>query len=410
MEIAEVDSACTAAARALEAGDPLGALELVALRDDAQALALRGVAMAQLGDLARAKELLHAAAKAFSPRESLARARTEVAHAEVALAARELSQSTGLERAMRTLSAAGDRTNLCHARLLWIRRALLLGRVADAERALDALELDGAPPRLRAVAALSRAELALRQARARDAKLAFEMARRAAQAAGIAALVAEVEHASRALTEPAARLVRSGEAHAVTLAEIEGLQRSQELVVDALRRTVRQGARSVPLLRRPVLFELAHALGAAWPADVSRRELIARTFGATRPNESHRARLRVEVGRLRKELAGLARVSATRDGFTLDPLRARRVSVLEPPIDARGAQVVALLADGEAWSTSALALALGRSQRSVQRELAELEAAGRARTLGRARARRWLAPPAVGFTTVLLLPPARSPS
>jgi hypothetical protein len=112
------------------------------------------------------------------------------------------------------------------------------------------------------------------------------------------------------------------------------------------------------------------------------------------------------MGRLRALVAGLARVEATERGFALKPRAARDVVVLAPPIDGDQASLVALLSDGAAWSTSALALALGASQRTVQRALVELEAAGRARSIGRARARRWLSPPLAGFTTILLLPAA----
>jgi hypothetical protein len=160
----------------------------------------------------------------------------------------------------------------------------------------------------------------------------------------------------------------------------------------------------LPLVRRPVLFVLARALAEAWPGDVDRNDLIARAFRTRRPNETHRARLRVEIGRLRALAAPMARIEATEQGFALRCERA--VVVLVPPIDGDQASLLALLADGAAWSTSALALALGASQRTVQRALVELEAAGRVRSIGRARAKRWLAPPLSGFTTILLLPAA----
>jgi hypothetical protein len=153
-----------------------------------------------------------------------------------------------------------------------------------------------------------------------------------------------------------------------------------------------------------VLFTLARALAEAWPGDIDRETLIARAFNTRRPNESHRARLRVEIGRLRALVADLASIEATPRGFVLTPRDAREVVVLAPPIDGDQASLVALLSDGAAWSTSALALALGASQRTVQRALMELETAGRVRSIGRARARRWLSPPLAGFTTILLLP------
>src|SRR4051794_19763927 len=139
-----MDSLITAAARALAAGDPVGALKRVALRDDAPALALRGIAMAQLGELSRAKDLLRRAGRAFSPKEVMARARCVVAEAEIALVSRDLGwPAKALEEARTTLEAHGDRLNAAHARHLAVRRLLLIGRLAEAERALA--ELDPSP-------------------------------------------------------------------------------------------------------------------------------------------------------------------------------------------------------------------------------------------------------------------------
>jgi DNA-binding transcriptional ArsR family regulator len=160
----------------------------------------------------------------------------------------------------------------------------------------------------------------------------------------------------------------------------------------------------VSLARRPVLFALARALGEAWPGDVPRDTLVARAFGSKHADESHRARLRVEVGRLRKVLRTLAGVSATKRGFALAPRRAREVVVLAGPVEEEHAAVLAFLTDGESWSSSALALALGTSQRTVQRALDSLGAAGKVQSFGRGRARRWMTPPVPGFTTTLLLP------
>lgn len=188
------------------------------------------------------------------------------------------------------------------------------------------------------------------------------------------------------------------------LAEVEDLLGSKALVVDACRHVVRVAGTVVPLARRPVLFALARALGEAWPGDVPREILIARAFRAKFTDESHRARLRVEMGRLRSMLRKVAAVSATKRGFALSPRRAREVAVLARPVDEQHAAVLALLADGEAWSSSALALALGTSQRTVQRALDELAASGKVQSFGRARARRWMTPPVPGFTTTLLLP------
>ncbi|WP_029009523.1 hypothetical protein [Azospirillum halopraeferens] len=401
-----MDSLITAAARALAHGDPLGALNRIALRNDAPALALRGIAMAQLGDFARAGDLVRRAARAFGPAEAVARARCIVAEAEIALASRDLGwPPAALDAARATLERHGDGVNAAHARLLAIRRLVLIGRLDEAERALTALDPVPLPPALRAARDLVVAGIALRRLRTAPARAALETAGRAARAAGIPALAAEVERAVRVLEAPAARLIGGGgEPRLLRLDEVEALQGADALVVDACRHAVRDGAAVIALARRPVLFALARALGEAWPGDVPRDTLIARAFGARHADESHRARLRVEVGRLRAALRPLAAVSATRRGFTLAPLRARTVLVLERPVEERHAAVLAVLADGEAWSSSALALVLGTSQRTVQRALDALAAAGAVQSFGDGRARRWVTPPLPGFTTTLLLP------
>jgi len=400
-----MDSLITAAARALAAGDPLGALKRVALREDAPALALRGIAMAQLGDLVRAKTLLRKAARAFGPREAVARARCVVAEAEIALAARELTwPAKSLDAARATLEEHGDRVNAAHARYLEVRRLLLVGRLDDAEGALAELDPTLFPPALRAAHALVVAGIAIRRIRTKTARAALARAARAAHDAGIPALTAEVEGASRALSAPAARLIARGRERPLLLGGVEELLQSKTLVVDACRHAVRDAGRVVSLATRPVLFALARALGEAWPADVPRATLIARAFGGKHADESHRARLRVEMGRLRRVIRTLADVSATKQGFALVPRRAREVVVLARPVEEQHADVLAFLADGESWSSSALALALGASQRSVQRALDQLAAAGKVQSFGRARARRWMTPPVPGFTTTLLLP------
>jgi hypothetical protein len=405
-----MDSLITAAARALAAGDPLGALNRVALRDDAPALALRGIAMAQLGDLDRAKALLRRAARAFGPKEAVARARCVVAEAEIALVSRDLGWSAkALDAARATLEEHGDRVNAAHARYLETRRLLLIGRIDEAECKLE--ELDPAssalapfPPALEAVRELVVAGIALRRLRTKAARAALARAEDAARRARIPALMAEVESASRVLDAPAARLIARGEERTLLLDEVEALQASKALVVDACRHVVSNAGTALSLATRPVLFTLARALAEAWPEDVPRGTLLVRAFGARHADESHRARLRVEIGRLRELLRMHADVNATERGFALVPHRAREVVVLARPVEERHASVLAFLADGESWSSSALALALGASQRSVQRALDSLAAAGKVQSLGRGRARRWLTPPVPGFTTVLLLP------
>jgi hypothetical protein len=400
-----MDSLITAAARALATGDPLGALKRVALRDDAPALAMRGLAMAQLGDFARAKALLRRAARAFGPKEAVARARCVVAEAEVALASRDLGwPAKTLAAAQATLAAHGDRVNAAHARYLEARRLLLIGRLDAAERTLAGLDPAPLPPALKAAHELVAAGIAMRRLRTKPARAALARAGRAAHAAGIPALAAEVASAALVLTAPAARLVANGEERPLRLAEVEALLASKALVVDACRHAVRQAGTVVSLVRRPVLFALVRALGEAWPGDVPRAVLLARAFGARFADESHRARLRVEMARLRAALKALAGVAATERGFALMPRSAREVVVLARPVEEEHAAVLAFLADGESWSSSALALALGASQRTVQRALDELAVAGKVQWFGRGRARRWMTPPVPGFTTTLLLP------
>ena len=402
-----MDSLITAAARALATGDALGALKRVSLRDDPPALALRGIAMAQLGEHPRARDLLRRAARGFGEHEALARARCVVAEAEVALAMRELGGSPRtLAAAAATLEARADRANAMHARLIGVRRLLLLGRLDDAAGELAGLDLREMPPPLQAVAGLAAAEVALRRLRTGAAAAALARAQAAARRAGVPALMAEAADLQAALEQPAARWRQAGAERALRLAEVESLLASGTLVLDACRRSLRAGATVLPLARRPVLFALARALAEAWPGDVERGRLIEQAFRTRDPDETHRARLRVEIGRLRALAAPLARIAATERGFALTPRGSPAVSVLLPPIDGEQAALQALLADGAAWSTSALAQALDASQRTVQRALAELEAAGRVRSIGRTRAQRWLAPPLAGFTTILLLPAA----
>ena len=400
-----MDSLITGAARALAAGDPLGALKRIALRDDAPALALRGIAMAQLGDLVRARALVRRAARAFGPREAVARARCVVAEAEIALVSRELGwPATALDAARATLEAHGDRLNAAHARHLEVRRLLLIGRLDEAERALAALDPAPLPPAARAAHELAVAGIALRRLRTGPARAALTRAGHAARAAGIAALAAEVEQATRLLDAPAARLIARDAERLLRLDEVETLLASGALVIDECRHVVCDPGTQVSLARRPVLFALARALGAAWPDDVPRGALLARVFRAKHADESHRARLRVEIGRLRTALRGLADARATGRGFVLVPRRAREIVVLARPVDEAHAPVLACLADGESWSSSALALALDASQRTVQRALDALAAAGKVQSYGRGRARRWMTPPVAGFTTTLLLP------
>ncbi|UUP19803.1 helix-turn-helix domain-containing protein [Nitratireductor thuwali] len=400
-----MDSLITAAARALATGDPLGALNRVALRDDAPALALRGIAMAQLGDLARAKSLLKSAARAFGPKEAVARARCVVAEAEIALVSRELTwPAKALDAARATLEAHGDRVNAAHARNLEARRLLLIGRLGEAERMLADPGLVPLPPASRVAHELTVAGIAIRRLRTKAARAALDRAGQAAREANIPALMAEVESTALVMDAPAARLIACGGERPLLLEDVEALLASGVVVVDACRNVVRDEGRVISLATRPVLFALARALGEAWPQDVPRSTLVARAFRGKHADESHRARLRVEIGRLRAELGTLADVTATSRGFKLVPRSAREIVVLAPRVEERHAAVLAFLADGESWSSSALAIALGSSPRTVQRALEQLAAAGKVHAFGRGPARRWTTPPVPGFPTTLLLP------
>ena len=400
-----MDSLITAAARALAKGDPLGALKRVALREDAPALALRGIAMAQLGDFQRAQALLRSAQRAFGAKESVARARCIVAETEIALASRDLGWPQKVLHAARlTLEEHGDWLNAAHARYLEIRRLLLIGNLDDAERMLAGLDPTPFPPASRCAHELVVAGIAMRRLRTTAAKAALARADRAARQAGIPALLAEVESAYHVLNTPAARQITRGEERPLLLKDVESLLASAALVVDACRNVVRDRRSVVSLTTRPVLFALARVLAEAWPADVPRDRLLALAFGARFVDESHRMRLRVEIGRLRNLLRPLADVKATKQGFVLLPRRAREVIVLARPVDEENGAILAFLADGESWSSSALAIALGTSQRTVQRALDSLAVAGKVQSFGRTRARRWVTPSVPGFTTILLLP------
>lgn len=398
-----------ASARALAAGDALGALARVALREDPPALALRGIAMAQLGEHARARELIRRAARGFGAHEELARARCVVAEAEIAMAMRDLGTSPrSLIAAVTTLEMHGDQANAMQGKLIAARKLLLLGRLDEARTALEQLDTRGLAPSLVAVTELAAAELALRSLRIDHARIALGRAREAADRARVPMLQAEVSDALAVFDRPAARQLFAGDEQTLCLDEVAMLFASGTLVIDACRRGLISDAALQSLARRPVLFALLRSLAEAWPGDVERVALIAYAFRTKDPDETHRARLRVEISRLRALIAPMAHIEATPRGFLLRPLGKRTVALLVPPIDGDEASMLALLSDGAAWSTSALALALNANQRTVQRALVQLEAAGQVRSIGRARAQRWLSSPLTQFTTILLLPAALS--
>jgi hypothetical protein len=330
-----------------------------------------------------------------------------VAQAEVALAARDLNwPMKPLQTARGILERHADRVNAAHARHVEIRRLVLLGHLGEAEARLDAMDRRSMPPALQAAAELLVAGIAMRRVQARGARAALMRAQRAARRAAISSLIAEVDNAFRLLNAPAARRIHRGEAQLVTLADVESLHASDALIVDECRYVVRDEQATVSLARRPLLFTLARVLAEAWPAQVPRRVLIEHAFRIKLQDETHRARLRVEIGRLRAALRPLAGVQTTPLGFAFTPGRPREVVVLARPVAEKHAEVFALLADGELWATSALAMALSASQRTVQRAMESLLSAGKVQSIGRGRAVRWMMPPAPGFATSLLLPSA----
>jgi DNA-binding transcriptional ArsR family regulator len=398
-----MDSALGTAARALSVGDALTALKYVGLRSEPPALALRGIALAQLGELKPARQLLRRAARGFGDAEPRSRARCVVAEAEVALALRDFGGDAELEAAVRLLARRGDVPNAALGRLVQVRRRVWLGQVEQAEAALQRLSLSGAPPRFVAIASLVGADIAIKRAHAETAAEALVRARSAAAAARIPALLAEVEAAERRLAAPVARLIDAQGERLLALSELEPLLASGQLLLDACRRELRQGRHVTSLVTRPLLLELLTALFERAPQEVGRDALIARVFGARRSNESHRVRLRVEIGRLRRLVEKYADVSATPGGYVLVPHGAASLARLLPVDDGEASALWALLAGGEAWATSALASALGKSQRAVQRALSELEAAGKVRGTGAGRARRWVAASESGLATSLLL-------
>lgn len=393
------------AAHALARGDPLHALNCVALRDDAPALALRGIAMAQLGDLTRARTLLRSAVRAFGPDAEAERAKCVVAQSEIDLATRELASSTKLlDGARETLQRRGDRVNASHACSIAIRRLILLGRLDEAERMLGTMDVYLLPPTLGAARELAIAAIAVRRRRSEAARGALLRAEQLARESGISSLMSEVERAATVLTRPMARLVARGRDQILRLDEVEALLASDALVADACANALQFGGIRISLAGRPMLFALLRELAAAWPADVPRDLLIARAFRSRFADESHRARLRVEVARLRRAIRALADVGATRRGYVLAPRHTREVALLTYPVEARHMEILICLADGEAWSSSALALSLRTGQRTVQRALGALSEDGQVQSFGQGRSRRWRMGLLPGYATSLLLP------
>lgn len=405
-----MDGLIATAERALAAGDALAALKFVALREDPTALALRGIAMAQLGDLDRARLAMRAAMRGFPAAQILARSRCRLVEAEIALAARDLVGAGQTLADLRlALDRCGDRVNAAHAGYLQARLWLLTGRPDDAARALASVDLEVLPGLSRPGYWLAHAGVAMRQVRAGVARTALHHAENDARRIAIPAVSAEVARVRGAFDAPAARLLAAGQDRLLNLDAVEALMTGNMLIVDACRNGLRHGATVIPLARRPVLFALLRVLAECWPGDASRELLLARAFHARHADDSHRARLRVEIGRLRELVGRAAEITATGQGYRLDAPHASGVAVLAPPVEGDHAGLLALLADGEAWSSSALALALGVSARTVQRGLAALAGTGQVDWFGQGRARRWTARQIPGYPTCLLLPSPMQP-
>jgi hypothetical protein len=394
-----MDAGIAAAARALDIGEPLAALAYVAARSDAAALALRGVAMARLGELGAARADLRRAVRAFGD-DRRARARCTVAAAEIALAMRDLARSSDLAEAIEELDRAGDARNAAWAKLVAARRAIVLGRLDEAETWLARVRDGDLPPVLSAVRSLADLEVALRGLDATRARAAMARAEAFAASTGMPALEAEIERAGQALSQVVARIRTREGVRDARLVELGALAESGALVVDACRRRIVHGPIARDLRTRPALFALLRTLAVAHPAGAPRPRLARELFGARRPDASHRSRLRVEVSRARQLLRGLGGIVATEDGFRLDV--DRPIAIVELPDDLEGGDVLALLESGGAWTASSLAAALGCGLRRVQRALRGLLANGRVCPNGRGRARRWTAAPRIASR--LLLP------
>jgi hypothetical protein len=377
-----------AAAVALTAGDPITALKLAGTGEDPHALAIRGVAMAQLGELDKARRLLESAAALFDrDGERLFRARALVALAEVIAAERDLdSAQAALAEALARLESVGDHRNAAWARLVIARLYILQGDLARAREVMSAIDLRAASPSARVVVHLARAEASMRELKATEAASAVARARSSAERSKNPVLIAEVERVEASLSEPIARAFDEHEP--LTLSAVERAL-AKRVVVDGLGRRLRFRDQVVDLRRRPVLYALLAELARALPEGASGERLIRTAFAARAPNESHRARLRVEIGRLRRAIQGHVEVSAVAGAWRIRARSGERIQLIEPLGDPRFAPIEALLSDGAAWSAKSLARALGQGERTVQRSLLDLAQRGAVEPIGSARARRY---------------------
>ncbi len=396
------DAPLAAAARALALGDALSALKWLGRRADAPARAMRGAALSQLGEFVRAKAQLRAALRTLGPGDGLLRARCLAAEAEIALALGDLRWSAGpVARAVAELEAAGDSRNAAYLQLVAARAALRLGRPKDAERLLRHATFAPSAPLEQTVAELVRVELAAKRGDPDLLTSALAGAGAAADRAAIPALVSEVARIRDHYEGPTSVIASRGKARTASFCEVCGLGRSAVVVIDGGGREVRLSGDCVSFARRPVLFELLRALAEVFPEPVPREVLISRAFGARRPNESHRIRLRVEIGRLRRFVRPRLEIIAGEPGYALSTTR--DVVLVMPLEESPASRVLSLMHSGERWSASSLALALDVSERTVQRSLGQLQSAGKVGAIGNGRGRRWVR--LFEIPTDLLLPP-----
>jgi len=389
------------AGRALARGDALRALGLVGRAEDALGLTLRGIAYAQLGELALARTSLDGAAKLA--RDPLLRARVEAARVEIAMSDGDPAPAARAARASAdALGLLGDVRNAAMQRLVLARAEVLLGRLAAARQVVDdVLKQAKLPEDVRAVACLAQAEIAIRAVAPTEARAALTRARRALDTAPNELLARALVALEAELSRPLARLEQRGALRDSDLFGIEAAYSGEFFLVDGCRRLVAAGRVSLPLARRPVLFALLLVLARAWPSDVARDDLAARAFQTKRVNASHRARLRVEIGRLRKVLEGLGEPVATADGYVLTT--ARDVAVLLPPSDDDTSRLALLLGDGAWWTAQALAEHAGVSKRTAQRALSALAESGGAVRAGGPKDLRYARPGAPIASRMLLL-------
>ena len=391
----------TLAARALGAGAPLRALSLAGRAPGALGLALRGIAYAQLGDLLLAREALEKSAAQTG--EARLGARVRAALAEVALGEGDPARAARDARtAADALARLGDARNAALQRLVIARAEVLLGRLGAARGVVAEVLAAPLPPDLLAMASLAEAEVAARALVATEAGTALSRARRALAAAPNALLLREIDRLEGELRLPVARIAAGAEIRDADLFAIETVTRGDVLLVDACRRLAIAGRARLPLASRPVLFTLLVDLARASPATVPGDDLAARAFDARRVNASHRGRLRVEIGRLRKVLVDLgAEPVAASGGYMLRSKRA--IAVLLPRTDDDASHVGVLLGDGASWSAQRVAETAGISKRTAQRTLGDLVAAGRAVRTGTGRNVRYHRPGTPIASRMLLL-------